>query len=361
MGRAIDYEKAREILATTFDIAEREFREGKPVTVSASAEVALKSLFQSKTQAFREALIGCCLARMLDPQIDIRLPYMNQSDNAYNGRTLDETVVNPFLYEREIPSSKGPFLSALRRNISFVPETAKGLRDKEAFGAMLSAIDDLTDGDDSDTQALFRRLLLEFVALRDRSMIALSHVNRLSMEQYGALIDDLLATPSGGLLPVILSVATFSAIARTYDLPWKIDWQGINVADAAKGAGGDITVLRDGKTVISIEVTERPIDKARIRSTFATKISPQSIDDYLFFHSTAKPTDEARDSTKAYFAAGHEISFVYIKDWILTVLTTLGTEGRAIFTENIIDLLDQKDVPAALKVAWNDYVRTIIA
>ena len=66
MGRAIDYEKAREILATTFDIAEREFREGKPVTVSASAEVALKSLFQSKTQAFREALIGCCLARMLE-------------------------------------------------------------------------------------------------------------------------------------------------------------------------------------------------------------------------------------------------------------------------------------------------------
>ena len=149
------------------------------------------------------------------PPINIRLPYMNQSDNAYNGRTLDETVVNPFLYEREIPSSKGPFLSALRRNISFVPETAKGLRDKEAFGAMLSAIDDLTDGDDSDTQALFRRLLFEFVALRDRSMIALSHVNRLSMEQYGALIDDLLATPSGGLLPVILSVATFSAIART--------------------------------------------------------------------------------------------------------------------------------------------------
>lgn len=361
MGRTIDYDKAREALAANFDLAERDFREGDPIAVSERAQTAFKTLFESKTQAFREAIVGCCLARILDSKIDIRLPYMNQGDNAYNGRTLDETVVNPFLFEREVPSSKNPFLSALRRNISFVPDTAKGLRDKEAFSAMLYLIEELKEGDDDNAQALFRRLLFEFISLRDRSTIVLSHVNRLSMAQYRTLLDALLATPSGGLLPVILSVATFMAIAQTYDLPWQIEWQGINVADAAKGAGGDITVLRDGKTVISIEVTERPIDKARVRSTFATKISPQSIDDYLFFFATAAPTDEARESAKAYFAAGHEINFVSIRDWILTVLTTLGTNGRAIFTEKVIELLDQKDVPAVLKVAWNDHIRTVIA
>ncbi len=180
------------------------------------------------------------------------------------------------------------------------------------------------------------------------------------MKQYGALLDALLLTPSGGLVPVLLSVAAFTAIARAYDLPWQIEWQGINVADAAKGAGGDITILRDGKTVISVEVTERPIDKARVISTFATKISRNSIDDYLFFHSAAAPTNEARKAARAYFAQGHEINFVSIKDWISMVLTTLGAKDRTIFTNSVIDLLDKKEVPASLKVAWNDHVRAVV-
>lgn len=180
------------------------------------------------------------------------------------------------------------------------------------------------------------------------------------MEQYRALLDALLATPSGGLLPVLVSVAALTAIAKTYDLPWKIEWQGINVADAVKEAGSDITVFRGGKAVISIEVTGRVIDKARIRSTFATKISPNGIDDYLFFYAAAKPTDEARESARAYFAAGHEINFVSIGEWIPMILTVLGTKGRAIFTQSVIGLLGQKDVPAALKVAWNNCVRVIV-
>lgn len=86
----------------------------------------------------------------------------------------------------------------------------------------------------------------------------------------------MLTTPSGGLIPVLLAVSAFSAIRDTYLLPWDIRWQGINVADSPSGAGGDITINREGKTVISIEVTERVIDKARVVSTFNTKISPHS-------------------------------------------------------------------------------------
>jgi len=48
-------------------------------------------------------LIGCALARLHDDEIDITKPYMNQGDDAFNGRTLDERVVNPFLQENEIP------------------------------------------------------------------------------------------------------------------------------------------------------------------------------------------------------------------------------------------------------------------
>ena len=360
MGRTIDYEQARAQLVEAFESAENDYRAGESIDVSPRTRESTKKLFESKTQAFREALVGCCLGRLSDPDIDIRLPYMNQGKDAYNGRTLDEKVVNPFLREREIPISTNPFLSSLRRNVSLVPETAKGLRDKEAFFAMLSFIEELRRSDQEGVRKLLRILLSEFVALRDRSAITLSHVKRLSMEQHGVFLDRLLTTPSGGLLPVILTVAAFKALAATYELPWIVDWQGINVADAARGAGGDITVSKDGQTVISVEVTERPIDQPRVRSTYTTKILPYRIDDYFFFYSQATPEDEAQAIAKTYFASGHEINFVSIREWILTILTTLGTSGRSTFTEITIELLEQREIPAAIKVAWNDHLRAVV-
>jgi len=137
LARQIDYAAARKRLDKAFAEAEVDFGKEQIAQVSSGTETAADTLFESGTQAFREALVGCALARILDQGFDIRLPYVKQGDDAFNGRTLDERVVNPFLHEKEIPSSKGPYLSALRRNVSFVKETAKGLRDKAAYGAFL--------------------------------------------------------------------------------------------------------------------------------------------------------------------------------------------------------------------------------
>jgi len=361
MARQIDYDRARDLLEAQFSLAEEDFRDGISIGVPQDLESSVQTLFTSKTQAYREALVGCCLARLLDDQIDITKPYVNQGDHAYNGRTLDERVVNPFLHEHEIPCSKSPFLSALRRNVDFTPDTAKGLRDKVAFEAMLSFIAALKAASDAEALAYLRFLLGAFVRLRDQSKIALSRINRVSIEQYAELIQAMLGTQSGGRLPVLLAVATFEAIKRTYDLPWRIEFQGINVADSQNDAGGDITVFREGAVVLSVEVTERAIDKARLRSTFNTKIAPNGIDDYLFFFSAAQPTEEARAAARSYFAQGHEINFAPVSEWILTVLTTLGAKGRTIFTETFIDLLDARDVPAALKVTWNNNVRQLFS
>ncbi len=167
MGRAINYEQARQELEAGFELAEQDFEDKTTMAAPKRVENAVNALFASKIQVFREALIGCCLAQIIDQAIEIRLPYMNQADNAYNGRTLDEKVVNPFLHEREAPSSKGPFLSTFRRNIRFVPSTVRGLRDKEAFRAMLRLIDELRERDEEGARELLRYLLYFFVDLRD--------------------------------------------------------------------------------------------------------------------------------------------------------------------------------------------------
>lgn len=360
MGRPIDYEVARRILKEEFEAAEREVGENAPSDVPAVISESTERLFSSNTQAFREALVGCCLAKIIDQEIDVRLIYMNQGDRAFNGRTLDENVVNPLLRDRAVPCSRGPYLSALRRNVSLREETARGLRDKEAFAALLAFVGELEGADAGSARLYLRYLLREFVRLREAADIQLAHIARLSLEQYRTLIAGMLGVPSGGLLPVLLSVAMFETIKECFRLEWVIEWQGINVADRASGVGGDITITENGETVLAVEVTERPIDRSRVVATFNTKIAVHGISDYLFFFGNTGPGEEAKEAARQYFAQGHDISFLSVEEWLVHSLGTVGPKCRKIFTEKFLGLLGSREVPAGLKMAWNDQVRSLL-
>jgi len=357
---AIDYEKAAEIIAELFVAAENAFQGNTIPTVEAAIQDATDRLFASSTQSYREVLIGCGLARILDRSINIRHPYMSQGVEAFNGRTLDEKVVNPFLQDRMIPCSKGPYLASFRRSIKFTVETASGLRDKDGYIALLDYVSAREAANEFEARGLIRYLLYRFVVLRDAADIPLSRISRLSLEQYQALMGRLLQVQSGGLIPVLLSVAMLHTIKACYGLPWKIEWQGINVADKASGVGGDITVTQEGNVILAIEVTERQIEKARVVSTFNTKIVRAGIEDYLFIYSSSLPTEEARQAARTYFTQGHEINFLQVAEWIVNNLGTIGAKCRTIFTQEILALFGTRDVPAAVKISWNDIVKDLI-
>jgi hypothetical protein len=357
-----DYERAREYLVALFEQAENDYRDKQPPAVPDFVMEVTGVLFASPTQSYREALLGCGLARLVDRAVNIRHPYINQGPDAFNGRTLDEQVINPFLHDRSIPSSKGPYLASFRRSVKFVPETAQGLRDKRGYQAFLDFISELEKArTDDEVILLLRYLLYHFVALRDASNIPLARIARLSLAQYERLIDGLLQTPSGGLLPVLLTVAMFNTIRQCFNLDWEIDWQGINVADRASGVGGDITIRRSGRILLAVEVTERPIDRSRVASTFNTKISPHGIEDYLFFSTDTVPSDEVRAVVVQYFAQGHDVNFLQVKPWLINNMGTIGARCRSIFTTEFLRLMDSRDVPAALKVTWNDLVKKLLS
>jgi hypothetical protein len=358
---AIDYEKAAEILAELFAAAQNTFQGNTIPTVEAAIQDAADRLFASSTQSYREALIGCGLARILDKSINIRHPYMKQGADAFNGRTLDERVVNPFLQDRMIPCSKGPYLASFRRSIKFTAETSSGLRDKDGYNALLEYISALEAANETEARGLVLYLLYRFVVLRDSANIQLSRISRLSLEQYQALMGRLLQVQSGGLIPVLLSVAMLHTIKACYGLQWEIKWQGINVADKASGVGGDITVTQDGNVILAIEVTERPIEKARVVSTFNTKIVRGGIEDYLFIYSSSLPTDDARQAARTYFTQGHEINFLQVAEWIVNNLGTIGAKCRTIFTQEVLALFGTRDVPASVKMSWNDIVKELIS
>lgn len=132
------------------------------------------------------------------------------------------------------------------------------------------------------------------------------------------------------------------------------------MADHPAGVGGDITIAKNGTTVLVIEVTEQPVDKARLVATFTAKIAPHAIADYLFVQEAAEIPNEVLQQAQHYFAQGHEVSFVEIRRWVLDVLAAVGRGGRDIFLQKLQDLIDSREIPATLKTRWNDLVTKIV-
>src|SRR5204862_3717144 len=143
-GRPVDTDAARTLLAETFALAESDHRDGAPVTIPSAIVAAMERLFLSKTQAYRDALPSCAIARIIDPQIDIRLPATAYGKNAFSGRSLAEKVVTPLLRERSVPTSVSPFLSAPVGGARFLGGGERRIQPAAAgFGAVVAIVDRL--------------------------------------------------------------------------------------------------------------------------------------------------------------------------------------------------------------------------
>jgi hypothetical protein len=357
---SLNYEEARRLLEAVFAEAEKDLLSASPPIAEKRIARDCEVLFATSVQAYREALLGCIIARIQDKSINIRQPYVGQGPTAFNGRTLDEKAVNPFLHDKRIPASRGPYLSVFRRSVLFEEATRSGLRDKKGYDAFLALLSRLEAASDKRAlRVLLRYLLYKFAQLREQAHITVSRLRRMSLEQCETLISRLLRVPSGGRFPVMLVLAAFSAIKEFFGLRWTIASQGINVADAASGAGGDITIREGGKMLLAAEVTERPVDRSRIVATFNTKIAPTGIEDYLFFVKQNKQAADVLEQTRQYFSQGHEVNFVDIQKWIVMTLATLGRKGRESFIGELARCVEADGIPKFLKMAWNEIIAHI--
>jgi len=356
----LDFDLARNLLEQLFSEAQRAFESHQPPTVDHSVRRNAETLFNSNTQSYREVLLGCGLARLLDHTIDIRQPYVKNGTKGFSGRTLDEKVVNPFLSANNIPCSKGPYLAVFRRKVKLTKETGAGLKDKVGYDAFLNYLSELEKADEAKVRLLLVYLLYCFLSLREKAQIQLVKMSKLSLEQFGTLIDQLIEVPSGGLLPVLLSTALLRAIKSCYRLRWEIDFQSINVADAATGATGDITVREDNQVILALEVTERCIDQTRVVATFNAKIFRSAIQDYLFVYTDQYPDETTMQAARHYFAQGYEINFLQLRPWVINNLATGGAKCRMAFMEEMVKLLDRNEVPFKLKHAWNEILSSLV-
>lgn len=161
----VDYQEAKRILLSLYHRVSDSISDDVEKALEENKE-NLDALFNSNTQSYREALLGCALIHLIDSSVNIRLPYIKHGEGSFNGRSLDEYSVNPFLQEQLFPCSKGPYLAAFRRSVKLLPETAEGLRDKVGYAAMLDLLDVVENcNTEADTENFIMCLLQRFIIL----------------------------------------------------------------------------------------------------------------------------------------------------------------------------------------------------
>lgn len=357
----VDYTAARSVLDERFRQVHEAYVHGQDLPDPLGAATAWDAIFASKTQAYREVLLGCLLARIVDRSRDIHLPYVRMGDAAFSGRSLDEKVVNPFLRENSIPCSGGPYLSVFRRQVRFDSRTRQGVKDKEGYDALCVLLDAIAAlSDDQRLLQTLDHLLGRFVLLREQARVQVARLDRVSVEQYRHLISGLLRRPSGGTFPLVLSVAMIETLSSRFALGWQVESHGINVADRASGAGGDIVIRENSDVILTVEVTERPLDAGRVRATFAEKIMQERPADYVFLVHLATADAQARLLIEKYFAQGYDISAVDLSEWLICSLTTVGSSGRRDFHTRVVNRLSEEGTPMHLRVAWNQEIADLI-
>lgn len=86
----------------------------------------------------------------------------------------------------------------------------------------------------------------------------------------------------------------------------------------------------------------------------------QSFREGLLGCGLARLVDRSIDIRHPYFAQGHEMNFLEIGPWLTNTLGTIGAKCRGMFTTELLRLFRGQNVPATVKVRWNDLVKEIV-
>ena len=224
----IEYDCKRGLLEKLYAEAQDDFLSARAqLSLGEELRAATANVFQSKTQSYREVLLGCSIARCLDRKLDVRKPYIDLGSAAFSGRTLDERVINPFLPRQANPSFQGSLSRRFRRQVQFGRLCSRGkMRDMTGYDALMicmSYLEQLKSKKDLD--GFVRHLLAKFIELREAANIPLRRIQRLSLDQYDRLLTRLLATASGGRFPVLFTVGVSQMLKRHFHLEWDIQFQ----------------------------------------------------------------------------------------------------------------------------------------
>ena len=304
-----------DILATAFRRASEDV--DRPILEDSEASCRIR--FVCRCQENRvgvRLLMACLLAKIYEPEVDIRKPYTEiGDDDSYSGRTYDERYIRPFITEHNLPCNPTTaFLTpALRnRNIVLTPDADLVGRPPELYQnalQLLTEIHTLTISAQDALAEVVRCLLV----LRDERQRQTEELLEqlgtcrdgipLAAEDIVTLIQQHLNCLRASRLPVLVVAAAYRA-AEAHLGERILPLHSHTAADSQTGALGDveITMMDDDNIVTGYEMKAQRVTIVDIDNALAKVIERgQGIDNYIII-----TTDPIEQSVRDYAASMYE-------------------------------------------------------
>ena len=259
-------------------------------------------------------LLSAMIAKTDNPSIDTRQPYSDLGNKSFAGRTIDETLVQPFIHKYNLPcNDTTAFLTPAFRTIESALTKAAFDKCRPAY-VYHDMIDILDYVEQKPLQAknIFKQIIKTLLHVRlsteERLTKMVQELNSeeqhdLSSEEITILLHQHLQCKGSSRLPVLMVTAAYKAVGHLINENTKPLFAH-NAADSRTGAMGDIEIVslrNENNTVTCYEMKKKQVTTDDIcvcvEKIYSLKQKP---DNYIII-TTENVTKDVRDLAYTFY------------------------------------------------------------
>ena len=278
------------------------------------------------------------------------------ADGRWDPRSFCIRVVVPWVRRNHdvLGRSSDPYVNnPLRR--PRMDEGMEALSNRAEWDALVRLLADLqSSGRESTVEATLKRCLKSIARrLREQSVVY-PVPRRIGLAQLCSLLDRYLVVSDGGLRPMIVTTALMRTLGEAFSIFTRVESQGLNEADAASGAPGDVSCFGAGEElVLAVEVKGHDLTYVELGATILSARST-GVTNILFATPGIATADREAIATRIAdeFASGSNVHQISINDLVRTTFSLLGEDWRVIFIRAICDELDARSTNPADRVGF---------
>lgn len=324
-------------------------------------------LANSSVKSIRYAALAQLLGKLADPSRDILCLQRGDSEDAdtagrWDARTVCHKVVVPWDQENQsvLGGSPEPYVNnPLRRpRLDVQLESVKSRSEWEALVVFLQRASvkgtraALEQAIDAYLGAVRRRL--------DRQAVHYGVPPRVSLEQLLHVLENYLSPSSRGLRALATATALFRILGASLGL-FSVTSQGLNEADSATGAAGDILCAgNDGQTLMAVEVKDRSATLVDFEASL-TKVRTAGVSRLMFVVPgiVERDAEAVRQRGAAAWAQGIDVHTTDVVSLARTALMLLEEVWRREFLSELGAELNRRNAPYGDRKALADLLNLV--
>lgn len=270
--------------------------------------------------------MACLLAKIHQPEIDIRKPYTAIGDNdTFSGRSYDEQYITPFINKYNLPcNNTTAFLTPafINRNLTLTKDIKLIGRPPQLYEFVLELLDAVYTNQVQANDMLLEIIRCLIILKNERQQRIDSLVKTLkttadsiplSSEDIVILLEQHLKLKGTSRLPVLIIAAAYKTAEKNLG-ERVLSLYSHNAADIQTGALGDveITLINDDKIITCYEMKDKRVNNEDIDRAFQKILAMNTnIDNYIFI-TTEKIEPNTQEYARSFYNRTGGIEFIIL-------------------------------------------------